>query len=127
MMLKIYAFPRTFAVHRCLNLSDTSTGSRLRFRMRQRFPLHSERGGNGNLYEHAQAMGCGGLVRDLELDRCSDFIRSNKADREKEIHSFAESQGWTAVILTVDSGIRVIFRKLKQGIAKDGPKSVVPG
>jgi hypothetical protein len=51
------------------------------------------------------------LVFEAELERCwpSEVVK-----REKEIQFFAESQGWTAVILTVDSGSRAIFRKLEQ-------------
>jgi hypothetical protein len=46
--------------------------------------------------------------------------------REKEIQSFARSQGWVGVILTGDSGIRAIFRKLEPSSADYEGSSVVP-
>jgi hypothetical protein len=49
-----------------------------------------------------------------------------RAEREKEIQFFAKSHGWTAVILTVDSGSRAIFRNLEQGAANYDGSSVVP-
>jgi hypothetical protein len=46
--------------------------------------------------------------------------------REKEIQSFTRSQGWVAVILTGDSGIRAIFRELEPSSADYEGSSVVP-
>ena len=55
------------------------------------------------------------VVFEDDLERCWPSERVEPAEREKEIQFFAESQGWTAVILTGDSGSRAIFRKLEQG------------
>ena len=67
------------------------------------------------------------VVFEDDLERCWPIKTVKRADREKEIHSFAKSQGWTAVILTADSGTRAIFRKLEQGTANYDSSSVVPG
>jgi hypothetical protein len=66
------------------------------------------------------------VVFEDDLERCWPSERVKPVEREKEIQSFAESQGWTAVILAADSGIRAIFRKLKHEAGYDG-SSVVPG
>ena len=55
------------------------------------------------------------LVFEDDLERCWPSKQLKRAEREKEIQFFAESQGWTAVILTVDSGTRALFQKLEQG------------
>ena len=57
------------------------------------------------------------VIFEDDLERCWPSNKVKRADPEKEIHSFAKSQGWTAVILTTDSGNRAIFRKL-------GPDSI---
>jgi hypothetical protein len=67
------------------------------------------------------------VVFEDDLERCWPIKTVKRADREKEIHSFAKSQGWTAVILTADSGTRALFRKLEQGDANYDGSSVVPG
>jgi hypothetical protein len=51
------------------------------------------------------------VVFEDDLDRCWPSRGLKRAEREKEIQSFARSQGWAVVTLTVDSGIRAIFRK----------------
>jgi hypothetical protein len=50
----------------------------------------------------------------------------HRAEREKEIQSFAKSQDSTPVILSADSGIRAMFRKLKEDAANDESSSVIP-
>jgi hypothetical protein len=51
------------------------------------------------------------VVFEDDLERCWPSERLERAAGEKEIQSFARSQDWAAVILTVESGIRAIFRK----------------
>jgi hypothetical protein len=67
------------------------------------------------------------IVFEDDLERCWPGEKVERGEREKEIQFFAESQGWTAVILTADSGTRAIFRKLEQGTANYDSSSVVPG
>jgi hypothetical protein len=67
------------------------------------------------------------VIFEDDLERCWPSKMVKRADREQEIHSFAKSQGWTAVILTADSGTRAIFRKLEQGTANYDGSSVVAG
>ena len=64
------------------------------------------------------------VVFEDDLERCWPSKRLKGAEREKEIRSFAESQGWTAVILTADSGNRVIFRQLEPRARDDGSSAV---
>jgi muramoyltetrapeptide carboxypeptidase LdcA involved in peptidoglycan recycling len=52
------------------------------------------------------------VIFEDDLERCWPSNRIKRADREKEIHSFAKSQGWSAVILTADSGTRAMFRAI---------------
>jgi hypothetical protein len=66
------------------------------------------------------------VVFEDDLERCWPSEMVERAEREKEIQFFAKSQGWTAVILTVDSGSRAIFRNLEQGAANYDGSSVVP-
>jgi len=66
------------------------------------------------------------VVFEDDLERCWPSARLKRAVREKEIQSFAGSQGWVAVILTGDSGIRAIFRKLEPSSANYEGSSVVP-
>ena len=54
------------------------------------------------------------VVFEDDLERCWPSKRTKRAEREKEIQFFAKTQGWTAAILTADSGTRAIFRKLDQ-------------
>jgi hypothetical protein len=57
------------------------------------------------------------VVFEDDLERCWPGERVERAEREKDIQFFAKAQGWTAIIVTVDSGSRAIFRKLAQGAA----------
>jgi hypothetical protein len=66
------------------------------------------------------------VVFEDDLERCWPSDGLEQCEREKEIQLFAKSQGWTAVILTADSGSRAIFRKLEHGAGYDRA-SVVPG
>jgi hypothetical protein len=66
------------------------------------------------------------VVFEDDLDRCWPSERVEPAEREKEIQFLAESQGWTAVILSAESGTRAIFRKLEQSAASYDGSSVVP-
>ena len=68
------------------------------------------------------------VIFDRDLERCWPRQRVQRAKREKEIQSFAESQGWTAAILDGGFGTRAIFRRLEPTIA--GPEqrqNLVPG
>jgi hypothetical protein len=56
------------------------------------------------------------VVFDRDLERCWPRGRMARAEREREIQGFAESQGWTAAILDVGFGMRAILRKLEPGI-----------
>ena len=67
------------------------------------------------------------VIFEDDLERCWPSKGVKRAEREKEIQFFAESQGWSAVILTADSGTRALFRKLEQGAANHEGSSVVPG
>lgn len=50
------------------------------------------------------------LVLEDELERCWPSERMTRADREKQIQSFAKLRGWIASILDTDSGaMRAIF------------------
>ena len=49
------------------------------------------------------------VVFEDDLERCWPSETLEPAVREKEIQSFARSQGWVAVILTVDSGSEQYF------------------
>ena len=66
------------------------------------------------------------VVLEDDLERCRPSARLERAIREKEIQSFAGSQGWVTVILTGDFGIRAIFRKLEPSSADYEGSSVVP-
>ena len=56
------------------------------------------------------------VVFEDDLERCWPSKGLERAEREKGIQSFARSQGLAAAILTVDSGIRAIFRKPEASI-----------
>jgi hypothetical protein len=47
-----------------------------------------------------------------------------RAERERKIQEFAESQGWTAAILDAGFGTRVILGKLESGIDAASTQSV---
>jgi hypothetical protein len=50
------------------------------------------------------------LVFEDELERCWPSEKIKRADREKQIQTFAKSRGWIVSILNIDSGImRAIF------------------
>jgi hypothetical protein len=50
------------------------------------------------------------VVLEDELERCWPSKKIKRADREKDIQSFAESRGWIVSILNTDSGVvRAIF------------------
>jgi hypothetical protein len=53
------------------------------------------------------------VVFDRDLERCWPSETVERAEREKEIQSFAESKGWTATILESGFGMRAIFRSLE--------------
>jgi len=56
------------------------------------------------------------VVLEDELERCWPSGKLNRADREKDIESFAESRGWNVSILNTDSGImRAIFERQAEG------------
>jgi hypothetical protein len=51
------------------------------------------------------------VIFDRDLERCWPSSRMARAEREREIQSFAESQSWTAAILEGGFGVRAIFQK----------------
>jgi hypothetical protein len=53
------------------------------------------------------------VVFEDELERCWPSNPMAQAERNSEIHRFAESQGWTATILEGVFGTRAIFQKLE--------------
>lgn len=55
------------------------------------------------------------LVFEAELERCWPIHLLARPEREREIQNFAESEGWTAVIVEGEFGTRVIFQRLKPG------------
>jgi hypothetical protein len=56
------------------------------------------------------------VVFEHDLERCWPSSRMARAERQRKIQEFAESQGWTAAILDAGFGTRVIIRKLELGI-----------
>jgi hypothetical protein len=52
------------------------------------------------------------VVFENDLERCWPRKEMARTKREREIQGFAESQGWTAVILEGGFGMRAIFRSL---------------
>jgi hypothetical protein len=56
------------------------------------------------------------VVFDSDLERCWPSSRIARAELEREIQGFAESQGWTAAIHDAGFGTRAILRKLEPGI-----------
>jgi hypothetical protein len=55
------------------------------------------------------------VVFEDDLKRCWPSNPMPQAERNDEIHRFAESQGWTATILEGVFGTRAIFQKLEAG------------
>jgi hypothetical protein len=52
------------------------------------------------------------LVLEAELERCWPSEKIERAEREKQIQTFAELRGWSASILNTDSGlVRAIFSR----------------
>jgi hypothetical protein len=66
------------------------------------------------------------VVFEDDLERCWPSATLERAVREEEIQSFARSQGWVAVILTGDAGIRAIFSKPEPSSADYVDSPVVP-
>jgi muramoyltetrapeptide carboxypeptidase LdcA involved in peptidoglycan recycling len=57
------------------------------------------------------------VVFEDDLDRCWPRRQMARAERQREIQGFAESQGWAAAIVEGGFGTRAIFRKLEEGAA----------
>jgi hypothetical protein len=55
------------------------------------------------------------VVFEDDLKRCWPSNQMPEAERNGEIHRFAESQGWTATILEGVFGTRAIFQRLEPG------------
>ena len=51
------------------------------------------------------------VVFEDDLKRCWPSNQISEAERKSEIHSFAESRGWSATILDGVFGTRAIFEK----------------
>jgi hypothetical protein len=66
------------------------------------------------------------LVFDDDLKRCWPSNQMPQAERNSEIHRFAESQGWSATILEGVFGTRAIFQRLEPGDVDDGASPEVP-
>jgi hypothetical protein len=49
------------------------------------------------------------VVLEDELERRWPSEKIRRADREKQIQTFAKSRGWIVSILNTDSGMRAIF------------------
>jgi hypothetical protein len=67
------------------------------------------------------------VVFEDNLERRWPSEKLERAEREEEIQFFAKSHGWTAAILTADTGIRAIFWKLEQSATNYEGSSLVPG
>ena len=50
------------------------------------------------------------VVFEDDLERCWPREKLGEEEREQEIEVFANSRGWIAIILSVDSGIRAVFQ-----------------
>jgi hypothetical protein len=55
------------------------------------------------------------VVFEDDLKRCWPSNQMPQAERNSEIHRFAESQGWSATILDGVFGTRAIFEKREPG------------
>jgi hypothetical protein len=64
------------------------------------------------------------VVFEGDLERCWPLKGIARSERERKIQAFAESQGWTAVIVDGAFGTRAIFRRLEPG-APAVPKSLI--
>jgi hypothetical protein len=49
------------------------------------------------------------VVLEDELERCWPSEKIKRADREKQIQTFAKSRGWIVSIPNTDSGARAVF------------------
>jgi hypothetical protein len=56
------------------------------------------------------------VVFEGELERCWPSSGMSRAERERKIQDFAESEGWTAAILDVGFSTRAIFQKPEPSI-----------
>ena len=56
------------------------------------------------------------VVFEDDLKRCWPSNQMPEAERNSEIHRFAESQGWTAAILEAGFATRAIFQKAEPSI-----------
>jgi hypothetical protein len=56
------------------------------------------------------------VVFDRDLERCWPSRGMLRAERDRKIQEFAESQDWTAATLDAEFDTRAIFRKLELGI-----------
>ena len=54
------------------------------------------------------------VVFESDLERCWPSGKIEPTERGRKIQGFAESQGWTAVILAVEFGARAIFWEAKK-------------
>jgi hypothetical protein len=67
------------------------------------------------------------LVFEDDLERCWPRREMARAEREREIQSFAESRGWAAAIVEGGFGTRAIFRGLEPGADNYEGSSAVTG
>jgi hypothetical protein len=56
------------------------------------------------------------VVFEHDLERCWPSSGMSRAERERKIQDFAESQGWTAAILDAGFSTRAIFQKPEPSI-----------
>ena len=56
------------------------------------------------------------VVFDRDLKRCWPIGRTTRAEKEREIQAFAESQGWTAAILNAGFPVSARFQKAEASI-----------
>jgi hypothetical protein len=67
------------------------------------------------------------LVFEDDLERCWPSNQMPQAERNGEIHRFAESHGWSATILEGAFGTRAIFQRLEPGaVDYEGTPGVPP-
>jgi hypothetical protein len=66
------------------------------------------------------------VVFEDELERCWPSNPMAQAERNSEIHRFAESQGWSAAIFEGAFGTRAIFQRLESAAGDYEGSPVVP-
>ena len=67
------------------------------------------------------------VVFEDDLKRCRPSTQMPQAERNDEIHRFAESHGWSATILEGAFGTRAIFQRLEPGaVDYEGTPGVPP-